>query len=184
MTSNVMFLFIVSSLLLCWGDSFLKSINISKFLHFVIRIASKNISINLSISLSDVNKLLPIVLKSKLLSNWLNNAKMFLKKIDSECSNFFRIAFLNIIILWLTHFIVILNENSNLRISIAKHTSIIDIGTSHYHFLIIHYHQFRVYVKNLCNWDLIDESVLTKTKKFYVVLYLILFHISVQQLWV
>lgn len=66
--------------------------------------------------------------------------------------------------------LLIFNNNGNLRITISQQTSVIYVGTSKDHFLIVYNHQFRVNVKLFSDrYSQTGKSVLSQRINFEVI---------------
>ena len=65
--------------------------------------------------------------------------------------------------------IIFLNDNSQLTITIAQQTAIIDVGGTDDTSFIINNHQFRVNVDDFCGGFALDDPMVSQTEEIYVI---------------
>jgi len=111
--------------------SLLKCSYIIQFFHLIIRVAAENVSIDFGVSFCNICQLSPNIFLPKFLCLLSWNPEMLHKKSTSKVSDVFWILWS---IFGLSNKLLVFDQNSNFRISVTQHASIIDVCAPYYHF--------------------------------------------------
>lgn len=66
-------------------------------------------------------------------------------------------------------FIIVLDTNCNLTVSISQQTSVIDVSRSNNDLFVIDNHQFTMNINDFSDWDLIENVAFSETKEVNVI---------------
>jgi hypothetical protein len=115
--------------------------DVSECLHFIVWVASEDVSIYLGISPSNVCQVVPDLFGSEIFSFRLTDIEVLFHQIASKGPNFLAVGLdlLPALVFFLC--LVVLNNYGYLRISVAEHAAIVDVSAAEDEALVIDDHE-------------------------------------------